>query len=239
MPWCVSNGSIIRMMIASVVCAIVLATGAAPLSAHGTRSEQYRIVVQSVEPAGLPVDVRVSGDKLRFENAGSDQLILCGYKAAEQCEPFVRIDSKGVFENRQAEAYFANLDENQPGEVPDELAPEPEWKRIRSEPLFYAYHDHRAHWMGGDRLPPGVDASNTDPQMVNRFEVEFTYGDTAGIARGRLENVGGQTWLQRYGENALTLGAIAIMLIVFFIDARRRKRASQASGDTAAKPTVT
>lgn len=216
-----------RLTAIAVVCSIALGAHASEAFGHGAASEQYRIVVESVEPAGLPVDVRVADDKLRFENAGSSPLVLCGYETAAKCDPYVRIDSSGVFENRQSPAYFANLDEDEPGEVPTKLDPEPAWKRIRSEPPFYAYHDHRAHWMGGDRLPPNVDETDPEPQLVNGFDVEFTYNGVPGVVTGRLEYVGGRTWLQRYGEGAFTLTAIVAMLAAFLVDAHRRRAAGR------------
>lgn len=221
------HGVLGRLILTLVVVSALCGVRAAGALAHGSASEQYRIVVESVQPAGLPVGVRVADDKLRFENAGSSPLVLCGYETAAKCDPYVRIDSRGVFENRQSPAYFANLDEDEPGEVPTKLDPEPAWKRIRSEPPFYAYHDHRAHWMGGDRLPPNVDETDPEPQLVNDFDVEFTYNGVPGVVTGRLEYVGGRTWLQRYGEGAFTLTAIVAMLAAFFVDAHRRRAAGR------------
>ena len=221
-----------RPIAVAMICLVLLGSQASEALAHGAASEQYRIVIDSVQPSGLPVDVRVADDKLRFENAGPSPLVLCGYGAATKCDPYVRIDSSGVFENRQSPAYFANLDEDAPGEVPEQLASKPEWKRIRSEPPFFAYHDHRAHWMGGDRLPPNVDETNPDPQLVNGFDVEFTYNGVPGVVTGRLEYVGGQTWIQRNGEGALTLAAIVAMLTAFLVDRRRRRASTRRTDDS-------
>ncbi len=212
---------------AIVVAALQLAPANA--TGHGSTSEQYRTRILEIEPAGLPVDVRmVQGDQIRFENTGDEDLLLCGYEKA--CTPWVRIGPDGVFEDRNSEAFYANSEGDEQGEVPEGAGEGPaEFARVRREPAFYTYHDHRVHWMGGSTLPPNVDTSDSSPQKVFDGEVTFRYGDTDGVVRARLEYVGGQSALEKYGEYALVGIAVLAMLVVFAVDARRRRRRAPAT----------
>jgi hypothetical protein len=90
--------------------------------------------------------------------------------------------------------------------------------------------DERLHWVGGpDTVPPGVDEGDPSPQKVFDVDIPFEYGEQAGTIRGRLDYVGGRTWFSRYGEYALLVGAVLVMFAVFVVDARRRRRASDAT----------
>lgn len=203
-------------------------------AAHGDGAEEYRTTILSVEPPGLPVDVRIDdGDRVRFENAGDEPLVLCGYEDEHGCEEWVRISRAGVEVDHNARSYFANVDEEEYGAIPDDAGTEPDWKLVREGPPFYAYHDHRAHWMGLS-LPPNVDPSDPARQPVFESELAFRYGDTDGVVRTRLDYVGGRTLLQRYGEQALVAGGVAAMLVVFVVDARRRRRRAAAAGTAGA-----
>jgi hypothetical protein len=218
-------------IVTSVLALVVLLPAVA--SGHGAGSTDYRTTITSIEPAGLPIDVRVAnGDQMRFENVGDKDLIICGYLAT--CEPFAKLGPSGVFENHNSKAYYANLDTQQFGSIPDDVGVgAPKWVLVRREPAFLTYHDHRSHWMGGS-LPPNVDASDPDPQLVNRFEIQFRYGSTDGVVHGRLEYVAGKDWFGRYGEFAITGVAILGMLVVFVLDARRRRRERSHAVDEAA-----
>lgn len=230
------------------VCGALLVMGAALVaptaaSAHGASSEQYEATIDTIKPDDLPIEVRVvDRDQLRVENVGDEELVLCGYKGDVPggCERYVRLGPDGVFVDENSSSYFANLDEETYGDVPENVGEGgPKWSRVRREPAFYTYHDHRIHWMGDEEsLPPGVDDSDPSRQLVNDFTIDLRYGDTPIQVTGRLEYVGGQTWLGRYGEYLLTGGAVLAMLLVFGIDARRRRRAraGATARDDAPKP---
>lgn len=218
----------------AVALALLLATVAASppaAGAHGAGSTDYRTTITGIEPAGLPIDVRVSGDdQIRFQNEGDEDLIVCGY--VETCEPFAKLGPGGVYENHNSKAYYANLDSQQYGDVPKDVGTgAPDWKLVRREPAFLAYHDHRAHWMNAGTPPPNVDTGDSAAQKVNDFRIDFQYGGTAGHVTGRLDYVGGRSAVERYGEYVLTGGAVLAMLVVFALDARRRRRRGDGGGD--------
>lgn len=212
----------VMLVMAALACALLLPGSAA---AHGAASKDYDTKVLRIEPKGLPIEVRVvGGDRLRIENLGDEELTICGYRSA--CEPYVKLGPDGVFENHNSQAYYANLDSKAFGEVPADAGKgAPKWVRVRREPAFFAYHDHRIHWMGGATLPPGIDSSDPAPQKVTDAKVSLTYGTTPVVVTARLYYVGGQSFLGRYGEYLLTGIAVLLMLGVFVRDARRRRRA--------------
>lgn len=132
--------------------------------------------------------------------------------------------TNGVFEDRNSAAYYANADGAEQGIVPDSAGRGgPKFARVRREPAFFTYHDHRVHWMGGAALPANVDERVSSPQKVFDGDVEFIYDGTSGVVRTRLEYIGGRSLLERYGENALVGVAVLAMLVVFMVDARRRR----------------
>jgi hypothetical protein len=210
------------MLVTLLLAAPMLVPSAA--LGHGGMGEDFRTRILSIEPSGLPVDVRITdGDEVRFENAGDELLVVCGYEDDGACEEWVRIGEDGVYVDRNARSYHANVDETEFGAIPQDAGTREEWALVRERPRFYAYHDHRVHWMGAS-LPPNVDAGDPSPQRVFDSEVRFRYGDVDGVVKTRLEYVGGSTWLQRNGERMLLGGGVAAMLVVFAVDARRRRR---------------
>lgn len=200
--------------------------------AHGASEELYETTITAIEPDGLPIDVSMNGDKVRFQNHGDEELVVCGYE--DQCEGWVRVGPEGVFEDRNSRAFHANAEADELGTIPEGAGEgEPEWHEVRAEPAFYAYHDHRVHWMGGESLPPGVDEGDPARQHVYDGVIPFRYGDNEGEVRARLDYVGGQSWMQQYGEYAITGAGVAAMLLFFGIDSHRRRRrreAAQAEG---------
>ncbi len=223
-----------RILLSCIACYLLV-----PVTAygHGAEDEDYRTTILSIEPEGLPVDVSMDdGDEIRFENQGSEDLVLCGYES-DACEPWVRIGPEGVFVDTNSKAFFSNAEEDEIGGVPDGAGEGPaEFERVREAPAFYAYHDHRVHWMGR-AVPPNVDESNPDVQKVMDGEVEFRYGDTSGVVKVRVDYVGGRTWFQRYGEQLVVAIGILVMVAFFIVDAvRRRRRTAAATSTTGMAP---
>lgn len=206
--------------------AIVAAIGADSARAHATGpSALFRTRIVSIAPASVPIDVRVTdGDQLRFENRGSKTLELCGYET-DGCTTWVKIGPDGVFVDHHSEAYVTSADDPSAGAVPaDAGSATPDFQLLRRAPAFYAYHDHRVHWMGGSALPGSIDSSDSSPQKVFDATVSFRYGGAPGTVHARLEYVGGQSWQQRNGEYLLIGAGIVVMLMVFVVDARHRRR---------------
>jgi hypothetical protein len=137
----------------------------------------------------------------------------------------VRIGPDGVYVDHHSEAYFINATGPNAGAVPDTAGDgPPDFQQVRRAPAFYAYHDHRVHWMGGSKLPASVDPSDSHAQKVFDATVRFRYDGTLGSVHARQEYIGGRSRIQRYGEMSLMGVGIVVMVAVFLIDARRRRR---------------
>ncbi|MCB0878868.1 MAG: hypothetical protein KDC46_07800 [Thermoleophilia bacterium] len=218
----------------AILCSAILVAlvAAVPAWSHGSANTDFETKILSIEPSGLPVDVRiVGGDQVRFENQGDQELVLCGYEPGE-CEQWVRIGPKGVFVDHDARSYFANVDATEYGEVPDDAGSNPDWQRVRERPAFYTYHDHRVHWMGLS-LPPNVDQSKGGRQTIFESALKFRYGTTDGTVRTRLDYVGGAPWAKRHAEQLIVGFGVVAMLVVFVLDARRRRRLSGGTAQVA------
>lgn len=213
-----------HIVVRSILACIALVGLAAPpaADAHGAAGRLYRTTILGVEPADLPIEVRMSGDEIRFENVGDGTLELCGYEP-DECIPWVRIGPEGVFEDRNSKAWAVNRD-SEYGPVPEGAGEgPPEFVRVRRAPATYTYHDHRVHWMGGKTLPPNVDERDPAAQKVYDGVVRFRYEGVEGAVTARLEYVGGRTLLQQYGELGIMLAAVLVMVGFFLLDARRRR----------------
>lgn len=226
-----------RILLSCIVSCLLVPAAA---FGHGAEDANYRTTIVSLEPEGLPIEVRMTkGDEIRFENKGTQDLVLCGYDT-DECEEWVKIGPDGVFVDRNSKAYYSNAEEDQLGAVPEGAGEgEPKFERVREAPAFYTYHDHRVHWMGR-ALPPGVDDGDPSVQKVMDGEVEFRYGDTPGVVKVRVDYVGGKDFLGRHGEQLIVGVGILAMVVVFVLDAiRRRRRAATAGGpDDSSEPEV-
>lgn len=131
-----------------------------------------------------------------------------------------------VVENEGDEEFRLCRDDDEPGACTGRRVGPGDTRRI---------DDARLHWVGGEaNLPPGVDAGDPSPQRVFDVELDYRQGPAGGQIRARLEYVGGRSWLQRYGEYALLVAAVLVMLVVFLVDARRRRRAGAGVEEPAA-----
>lgn len=209
----------------AITCLVIVAAGSiSPALAHIANTKEYTTVINGIEPDGLPVEARiVNGDQMQFTNQGDKTLVICGYSPVE-CEPYVKIEPKAVYVNKNSQAFFANRNANEYGAIPDDAGEgDPEWDKVQRDVPKHAYHDHRVHWMG--TKPPGsVDTSDAARQKITDWTVTFEYDGTPGKVTGTVYYIGGQGGLARYGEQVITGGAVLLMLVVFGMDAVRRRR---------------
>lgn len=170
----------LRAALRPIGCSIVLAVGlivATPglALADPPGATDYETTIASIAP-----DV---ADVVEFSVLGSDAFIgvivqrghtltVLGY----QGEPYVRVDQNGdVFENERSESTYYN-ESRYGGAIPEsaDSTAAPRWIQVASGG-FYAWHDHRAHWMSrqrliglkpGDSLPPETLAFIVDDEPV-------------------------------------------------------------------------
>jgi hypothetical protein len=160
---------------------------ASPASAHGVGGVQprnYKTVLLHVSPHVPGVRFRVVdlGDKLQVTNETSHDVTVLGYDD----EPYLRVGPRGVFENVHSPATYLNKSltlTQQPPKTANSSAP-PEWRQVSSGDTA-RWHDHRAHFMGGE-APPDVQRDPSSRHVVGQWTVTMrTEGETIH-AVGRL-----------------------------------------------------
>lgn len=133
-------------------------------TAHGNGQLPLHSVVTAVEPRRLPIEATTTEqdyERLLLRNNGDQDLVVLDYRG----EPYARVTPDTVLLN-------ARLG----------LAGDPKWMLYEPEPAF-AYHDHRAHWMGSS-LPQRVDPSREQVQEAFRWSVPIRYGEKPGAIKG-------------------------------------------------------
>jgi hypothetical protein len=133
----------------------------------------YRTTITSIEPAtdAIELDV-VGGDAfLRIAVETGHEVVVLGYAD----EPYLRIRVDGAIEqNRRSYATYYNEERYGRTDVPDivDNDAEPEWERI-GDGGVWAWHDHRAHWMGTEP-PIGLDPGESLPAQFVPIVVDDT-----------------------------------------------------------------
>ena len=156
-----------RLAAVLVLVVTALVASAGPAAAHGgsaTQATNHRARLVGLEPAVDGVSVRLVDDGTRIElDAGDHEVVVLGYEG----EPYLRIDERGVFENRRSPATYLNrsLDgETPPPDADADAAPS--WVQVASGTTA-RWHDHALH------VPPGQRAgTRTESQWTRPLEVD-------------------------------------------------------------------
>src|SRR5436190_3648977 len=182
----VRRGAVMSLA-AGVVGAATLLLTASPASAHGVGGVQprnYRTTLLRVAPpvAGVRLAVVDLGDNLQLSNETRHDVVVLGYDD----EPYLRVGPRGVFENTRSPATYLNrsrIPTSAPPKSADASAA-PVWHKISSGTAA-TWHDHRAHFMGGDD-PPEVRRAPSTRHLVDRWTVELRTGRRLVRATGEL-----------------------------------------------------
>ena len=148
---------------AGLIAAVMLAP-AQPVFAHGGnggRASDYRIEITGYEgdPSGITVRAVELGNRMELTRTTAKEVQILGYDK----EPYLRLDSTGVFENINSPAHYLNLDRFARTPIPPTVTSkaQPNWVKL-SDGSSIRWHDHRTHWM--DTVPrqdvrdnPGVE----------------------------------------------------------------------------------
>jgi hypothetical protein len=164
----------------------------------------FRTQVISVSPSTDVIDVSIEGGDsfVRIVVSGGHEVTVLGYDD----EPYLRITADGtVEENRLSPATYYNADRNG-AEIPDFVddRADPEWHDIGTEGSW-AWHDHRAHWMGSEP-PIGLEAGESLPSQLIPLIVD-----------GERVEIEVQTTLQSSPSNwPAVVGLLVGLIIVLF-----------------------
>jgi hypothetical protein len=201
-----------RLAAVSTSALAVLVAAAQPASAHevpGTEASNFETTVDRITPRmpGLTVRPVDLGNELELRNETGADVVVLGY----QGEPYLRVGSGGVLENRRSPATYLNRTRDGKTRVPAsaDAAAAPEWHHIGSGTTA-RWHDHRAHWMGSDD-PRAVARDPDQRHLIDRWQVPLRRGAQEITVTGDLVWVPGPSpwgWLLV----ALTAGAAVVAL---------------------------
>jgi len=128
---------------------------------------------------GIEWRTRAGDAFLQVANRSDREIVVLGYDQ----EPYLRIGPDGVFRNSRSPATYLNADRFARTPVPDEADSdaEPDWRQVSEEPVW-AWHDHRAQWMG-EGLPPEAVAAPGEEHLLAEWVTPITVdGMPVGVA---------------------------------------------------------
>jgi NADH:ubiquinone oxidoreductase subunit K len=216
-----------RRIVTGVLAGFGLATAvASPVFADPAGPTDYLSEVRSVEPATSAIDVGIIGGDSFFEmavDAGTEAIVL-GYEGEEYL--WFRPDGI-VLENQNSPATYLNADRFGNDGVPAgaRADAEPNWNEVAAGG-YWAWHDHRAHWMQSAR-PFGLSAGDqileaVIPIVVDGDTVEVTVISTwqpapspISMLLGLIAGMGvavGAWWLRRRQLPALFVAVPLVLL---------------------------
>ncbi len=165
-------------MLTGVIAGLGLATAvASPAFADPAGPTDYLSEVRSVDPETSTIDVGIIGGDSFFEmrvEPGTEAMVL-GYEG----EDYLWFRPDGVvLENQNSPATYLNADRFGNDGVPAGVSAdaEPSWREVAAGG-YWAWHDHRAHWMQSAR-PFGLSAGDQILEAVIPVVVD---GDTVAV----------------------------------------------------------
>lgn len=167
----------VALAVAFVAAAIAVAVPAVAFADAAAPSDFTSTIVSILpETDALTATIEGGDSFIRIEVASGHEVYVEGYAG----EPYLWIDGDGVVhENVHSPATYFNRNRAGTDRLPAaaDADAEPEWKVVGAGGA-YAWHDHRAHWMGGappsdmrpgDSRPPAVV-----PLVVDGVPTEIT-----------------------------------------------------------------
>lgn len=164
--------------------AVALATGFIVLSvpsvafADAAAPSDFKSEIISITPATDALTATIEGGDsfIRIAVEPGHDVTVEGYAG----EPYLWIDADGVVhENQHSPATYFNRKRSGVATLPPQADPEaePDWKVV-GDSGAWAWHDHRAHWMGGEPpadMKPGDSLPPTSvPLSVDGVPTEIT-----------------------------------------------------------------
>lgn len=198
-----------HLLLFTAACFGTLLLSAGPAGAHGTGgppASNFQTILDGLHPATPGVDARLGPDREQIELGvtGSTQVIVLGYSD----EPYLRIDRRGVFENRNSRAVVINRSRIMTSvPIPIRRGP-PRWSKVSSDPIA-RWHDHRVHWMGG-APPVGVSRDPSHAQVIDEWSIPLVVdGDAAAITGELRWQPPPRAWI--WWTAAAALGSIVLV----------------------------
>ena len=205
----------VKLRVAPLVVLVVLVAGAAPAGAHGgpggsdPPATNYRSGLLAVDPDvdGLEVRVIEAGSRIEVVNETDEELLVRGYEG----EPYLRIGPEGVFENERSSAVYLNTERYAEVELPSDVDndAEPRWRRVDTGNSA-RWHDHRAHWMGGQEPPAVAEDPGEEHVVIPEWVIPMELDGTEIDATGELRWVPPPSPWPWYGLVVLLVGGLLV-----------------------------
>jgi hypothetical protein len=173
-----------RLGVAATIVGLLLLV-ATPAGAHGTSgppASNFHTELIGLRPPtpGVTVGMGADGEQMVLRVSGPLHVTVLGY----QDEPYLRVDARGVFENRSSPAVAMNRSRVPTGSASPTRPGPPRWVRISRQPVAQ-WHDHRVHWMGGV-TPSTVQRDPNHAHVVERWTIPIRVNARAATARGTI-----------------------------------------------------
>ena len=154
-----------RLAVALAMGIVVVAVPSAAF-ADAAKPSDFRSEIVSVLPATDAITATIEGGDsfVRIEVAPGHDVVVEGYAD----EPYLWIDADGVVhENQHSPATYYNRSRAGVPTMPPQAdaTATPDWKVV-GHGGTYAWHDHRAHWMGGNPPSDMHPGDSRPPQVV-------------------------------------------------------------------------
>ena len=211
-----------RSSFGALVIAFVLLSPASPALAHGGdggANSDYEVVVTgySGDATGVVVRSVDLGSRLELERTTAQEVIVTGYSN----EPYLRLDSKGVWENFNSPAHYLNLDRFASKSPPESASADatPDWHLISSGSSV-RWHDHRTHWMSSTPREDVVAQPDVERVIFPANKVDLSIDGRAASAIVKV------TWLPPPNKAGwlMAISALAALLIVGLVLSERLRR---------------
>jgi len=211
-----------RKLIGAALLAMVVFAPAQTALAHGGNggaSSDYRIEVTGYDGNHDGVTVRPVelGNRMELVRTTADEVQILGYEG----EPYIRLDSTGVFENVNSPAHYINLDRFARTPIPDTATAKatPNWVKL-SDGNSVRWHDHRTHWMDTTPRQDVRDNPNVERVIFDANRVELLVNGKPAAAIVRV------TWLPPPSRMVwlviTTISACALLAALVLVPSLRR-----------------
>ena len=208
-----------RSFVGALLIAFVLLSPASPALAHGGdggASSDYEVVVTgySGDATGVVVRSVDLGSRIELVRTTAKEVIVTGYSA----EPYLRLDSKGVWENFNSPAHYLNLDRFASKTPPESASADatPDW-HLMSSGTSVRWHDHRTHWMSSTPREDVVAQPDVERVIFPANKVDLSIDGREASAIVKV------TWLPPPNKTGwlMAVSVLAALLIVGLVLSER------------------